>query len=275
MRLCLGSRGLRTKPMNKTYDDRVAASAEYVRSKIRTQPKIGVILGSGLGDFGNLLVDKLTLDTHDIPQYPISSVEGHAGKILFGTITSGSRTSAELMVFQGRIHFYECNDARTVVFPIEIAHRLGVTTMIVTNAAGGVNPEFVPGDLMFINDYMNLSFENPLFGNGTDEIRVGGIPAPLPRLAEYRLDTALSRGIDGVILVGCKYGDDYQCHFTEGSESAQRRLENVKETLQRLQLPERLQLTQLAMDEWDKLPALFDTFVNRMGELGPNPYKGF
>jgi quinone-modifying oxidoreductase subunit QmoB len=86
---------------------------------------------------------------------------------------------------------------------------------------------------------------------------------------------ALSRGIDGVILVGCKYGDDYQCHFTKGSELAQKRLENVKETLQRLQLePERLQLTQLAIDEWDKLPALFDGFVNRMRELGPNPYKG-
>ncbi len=87
---------------------------------------------------------------------------------------------------------------------------------------------------------------------------------------------ALSRGIDGVILVGCKYGDDYQCHFTKGSELAARRLENVKETLQRLQLePERLQLTQLAMDEWDKLPAIFDGFVERIRELGPNPYKGF
>ena len=87
---------------------------------------------------------------------------------------------------------------------------------------------------------------------------------------------ALSRGIDGVILVGCKYGDDYQCHFTKGSELAQQRLQNVKETLQRLQLePERLQLTQLAIDEWDKLPALFDGFVERMRELGPNPYKGF
>ncbi len=87
---------------------------------------------------------------------------------------------------------------------------------------------------------------------------------------------ALSRGIDGVILVGCKYGDDYQCHFTKGSELAAKRLENVKETLQRLQLePERLQLTQLAIDEWDKLPALFDGFVERMRELGPNPYKGF
>ena len=87
---------------------------------------------------------------------------------------------------------------------------------------------------------------------------------------------ALSRGIDGVILVGCKYGDDYQCHFTKGSELAQRRLENVKETLTRLQLEsERLQLTQLAIDEWDKLPLIFDQFVGRMRELGPNPYKGF
>jgi len=87
---------------------------------------------------------------------------------------------------------------------------------------------------------------------------------------------ALSRGIDGVIMVGCKYGDDYQCHFTKGSELAQRRLENVKETLQRLQLePERLQLNQLAMNEWDRLPEIFDSFMERIRELGPNPYKGF
>jgi quinone-modifying oxidoreductase subunit QmoB len=87
---------------------------------------------------------------------------------------------------------------------------------------------------------------------------------------------ALSRGIDGVIIVGCKYGDDYQCHFTKGSELAQRRLENVKETLQRLQLePERLQLNQISMNEWDKLPEIFDSFAERIRELGPNPYKGF
>ncbi|HTQ57114.1 MAG TPA: FAD-dependent oxidoreductase [Bryobacteraceae bacterium] len=87
---------------------------------------------------------------------------------------------------------------------------------------------------------------------------------------------ALSRGIDGVMLIGCKYGDDYQCHFTKGSELAARRLENVKETLQRLQLePERLQLTELAINEWDKLPVLFDSFMERIRKLGPNPYKGF
>jgi quinone-modifying oxidoreductase subunit QmoB len=87
---------------------------------------------------------------------------------------------------------------------------------------------------------------------------------------------ALSGGIDGLLLVGCKYGDDYQCHFMQGSELANRRLENVKETLQRLQLEsERIQLTQLAINEYDKLPVLIDSFMARIRELGPNPYKGF
>ncbi len=86
---------------------------------------------------------------------------------------------------------------------------------------------------------------------------------------------ALSRGIDGVMLIGCKYGDDYQCHFVRGSELANRRLENVKETLERLQLEsERLHLTQLAINEFEKLPALIDGFVGRLREIGPNPYKG-
>jgi len=87
---------------------------------------------------------------------------------------------------------------------------------------------------------------------------------------------ALSRGIDGVMLIGCKYGDDYQCHFIKGSELASRRLENVKETLQRLQLePERLQTSQLAISEWGMLPSMFNEFVGKIREMGPNPYKGF
>ncbi len=87
---------------------------------------------------------------------------------------------------------------------------------------------------------------------------------------------ALSRGIDGVMLMGCKFGDDYQCHFLRGSELANRRLENVKDTLSRLQLePERIQLVQLAIDECARLPKVIDDFVGRLRELGPNPYKGF
>jgi quinone-modifying oxidoreductase subunit QmoB len=86
---------------------------------------------------------------------------------------------------------------------------------------------------------------------------------------------ALARGIDGVMLVGCKYGDDYQCHFIRGSELASRRLENVKETLQRLRLESgRLELTELAIHEYGKLPALINGFMERIREMGPNPYKG-
>ena len=87
---------------------------------------------------------------------------------------------------------------------------------------------------------------------------------------------ALSRGIDGVMLMGCKYGEDYQCHFAKGSEIAHRRLENVKETLQRLQLePERVEVSQISIDECDKVPEMINTFMERIRELGPNPYKGF
>jgi purine-nucleoside phosphorylase len=157
--------------MTKDYDDRIAASVEYIMGKIRSSPKIAVILGSGLGNFGEMLADKTSIDTQDIPHYPVSSVEGHAGRLLFGKIKSDNQSSSDLMVFQGRIHFYESNDATTVAYPIEVAHRIGIEKIIITNAAGGVNEQFMPGDLMFIKDYMNLSFENPLVGSVSDKAR--------------------------------------------------------------------------------------------------------
>ena len=162
--------------MNVDYQSHINASVEYIKSKISTQPAIGVVLGSGLGDFGNQLIDKVSIDTKNIPHYPISSVEGHAGKILFGKIRLGSGTSADLMVFQGRIHFYESNDNDIVVYPIEVAHRIGIKTIIVTNAAGGINPQLSPGDLMFIKDYINATFESPLIGRKTNEIGRGRSP---------------------------------------------------------------------------------------------------
>ena len=154
----------------KHFDDHINASVEYVAAHIGTKPAIAVILGSGLGDFATILDSPTVIDSKDIPHYPLSSVEGHAGKIHFGKVRSGGKISAELIVFQGRIHFYESNDTDIVVYPVELAHRLGVTRLIVTNAAGGVNRQFMPGDLMFIKDYMNLSFENPLFGRLSAEL---------------------------------------------------------------------------------------------------------
>jgi len=157
--------------MNNELDDRIAASVQHIKSNIDVHPTVGVILGSGLGDFGEMLVDKTSIDTKDIPHYPVSSVEGHAGRLLFGKIKSANQSSSDLMVFQGRIHFYESNDARTVAYPIEVAHGIGIKRIIITNAAGGVSRQLMPGDLMFIKDYMNLSFENPLNGYVSDEVR--------------------------------------------------------------------------------------------------------
>jgi len=139
-------------------------SADYVAGKMNARPKAAVILGSGLGNFASLLSESRVLSAGEVPHYPLSTVEGHAGKILAGTIQSGKNASPELLVFQGRTHFYESNDLDVVVYPIELAHALGVSDLVVTNAAGGVNRDFKPGDLMLITDYINLSFENPLSG---------------------------------------------------------------------------------------------------------------
>jgi len=87
---------------------------------------------------------------------------------------------------------------------------------------------------------------------------------------------ALSKGIDGILLIGCKYGEDYQCHFIRGSELANRRMENVGETLQRLMLEkERVQVVEVSINEWDKIPEIINSFVNQIMEIGANPYKGF
>jgi purine-nucleoside phosphorylase len=146
--------------MNKNLSESVA----YIQSHTQAIPKIALILGSGLGDFGSQLSNTTVIDAHDIPHYPTSSVQGHAGRLLFGTLERGGRTSAQLIVFQGRVHFYECADLDKVVYAIRVARALGAEKLIVTNAAGGINPLFEPGDLMFIRDYLNFTGENPFRG---------------------------------------------------------------------------------------------------------------
>jgi len=139
-------------------------SISYLQSKISAKPKIAVVLGSGLGDFAKQIKNPITIHTSEIPHYPVSTVPGHAGKIIFGKLENGGRQSVELIVFQGRVHLYESNDIQKVVYPIRIAAELGSEQLIVTNAAGGVNRNFESGTLMFIRDYINLTGENPLIG---------------------------------------------------------------------------------------------------------------
>ncbi|MBM4166462.1 MAG: purine-nucleoside phosphorylase [Ignavibacteria bacterium] len=135
----------------------VKESSAFIKSKTKLRPTIAIILGSGLGDFGDGLKNKTVIDTSTIPHYPVSTVEGHKGKLIFGKLKN-----IPLLAFQGRIHFYESGNLEKVLYPIHIAHALGIQTLIVTNAAGGINKNFTQGNLMLLTDHINLTFLNPL-----------------------------------------------------------------------------------------------------------------
>lgn len=128
---------------------------------------LAIILGSGLGAFADAFADAKSVSTSDLPGYPVSTVPGHAGKIIVGHI-SGKR----VLAFQGRIHQYEGYEPGQVVIPVRLAHALGAKILIVTNASGAFNRRFSPGDLLLIDDHINLQFRNPLRGpNHTGEER--------------------------------------------------------------------------------------------------------
>ena len=134
------------------------AAVDSVASRIPSPPSIALILGSGLGEFANELEGRLAIESHEIPNYPHSSVQGHSGRLIFGTISSEKKRSPQLLVFQGRIHFYEHGELPPVAFPVRLARRLGATSLIVTNAAGGINRSLCPGDFMLLSDFISLTF---------------------------------------------------------------------------------------------------------------------
>lgn len=123
-------------------------------------PKCGIILGSGLGDFADTFDAELKIPTAEIPHYPKSTVEGHSGYLVFG-----AHEGIPLMAVQGRTHFYEGYSMREVAFAVRIMQELSIELLIVTNAAGGVNTSFKPGNLMLITDHVNFLFDNPLTGS--------------------------------------------------------------------------------------------------------------
>ncbi|PKL12139.1 MAG: purine-nucleoside phosphorylase [Spirochaetae bacterium HGW-Spirochaetae-8] len=135
-------------------------SAAYVRSRVGTEPiEIGMILGSGLGELANEVEDAVVVPYHDIPYFPVSTVPGHAGRLVIGRL-EGRR----VLVMQGRFHFYEGYSMETVVFPVRVMRLLGIMNLLVTNAAGCVNTAWNPGDLMIISDHIKLIADNPLRG---------------------------------------------------------------------------------------------------------------
>ena len=147
--------------------NQVGEAFRHIRKLTDFRPAIALVLGSGLGSFANNVSARYAIDSAAIPNYPVSSVQGHAGKIIFGTIEESGRTSIPLLLFQGRVHYYESGRVDQVVFSIELAHKLGAKTLLVTNAAGGINSNFQAGQLMLIKDCLNLAMKYPLTASAT------------------------------------------------------------------------------------------------------------
>ncbi len=134
-------------------------SLKYIRAKTDFEPKLGIILGSGLGVFADMLDSVQKIPTSEIPHYPKSTVEGHAGNFVFG-----KWKDIPVLAIQGRTHYYEGYPIEKVTYFVRILAKLGIKVLIVTNASGGVNPDLTPGDLMLITDQINGMFRNPLIG---------------------------------------------------------------------------------------------------------------
>lgn len=143
----------------------IKQTADYIRSKAGEVPETAIILGTGLGALVDHITDKKYLPYKEIPNFPVSTVEGHSGNLIFGRL--GSR---QVIAMQGRFHYYEGYDMKQVTFPIRVMKELGVKTLFVSNAAGGMNKEFKVGDVMIITDHINLFPENPLRGKNHDEL---------------------------------------------------------------------------------------------------------
>lgn len=143
--------------------EQIDETVSAVRQRTHYQPSIAVILGSGLAPLADGVLNPDTISSAELPNWPKPTVDGHAGRLVFGQLEN-----QVVLVLQGRVHFYEGYSMSQVTFPVRVMQRLGIEILIVTNAAGAVNPDFTPGDLMLINDQLNLLNINPLIGPNLD-----------------------------------------------------------------------------------------------------------
>lgn len=144
---------------------RIMACVECIQKKVNFHPKVALVLGSGLGDYGDNIDIRYRVDYAEIDNFPISTVEGHQGRFLFGYIKD-----VPVVVMQGRIHYYEGYSMSDVVLPIRLMHLMGAEILMLTNSSGGLNPDFVPGDLMMITDQISTFVPSPLIGKNIDEL---------------------------------------------------------------------------------------------------------
>jgi purine-nucleoside phosphorylase len=143
----------------------IAESLEFIRTKTNATPAIGIILGTGLGGLVKEIKQDAVIDYATIPHFPVSTVESHRGKLIFGTLAG-----KKIVAMQGRFHLYEGYNLKQVTFPVRVMKFLGVKSILVSNAAGALNPLFKKGDVMLISDHINLLGDNPLIGPNDDDI---------------------------------------------------------------------------------------------------------
>lgn len=144
---------------NRNMYEKIQETATWLKGKMPSQPTTAIILGTGLGRLTEEIDITLSIDYQDIPNFPVSTVEGHSGRLIFGKL--GNK---DILAMQGRFHYYEGYSMKEVTFPIRVMYELGIRTLFVSNASGGTNPDFAIGDLMIITDHINLFPEHPLRG---------------------------------------------------------------------------------------------------------------
>ena len=140
-------------------------AVDYIQSKYAASPSVGIVLGSGLGSFAGEIEAECSIPYEDIPHFPVSTVKGHSGRLIFGNLCG-----KKVVAMAGRFHFYEGYTPQEVVFPIRVLKFLGIQTLVISNAAGGINRNFKVGDLMIIKDHISMLTHNPLIGKNEDSL---------------------------------------------------------------------------------------------------------
>lgn len=144
---------------------KIDETARYLMSAQKTNPKIGIILGTGLGGLVKEIDIEKVIPYEEIPNFPVSTVEGHKGQLIFGKIKG-----KPVLAMQGRFHYYEGYNMKEVTFPVRVMHQMGITHLVVSNASGGLNPDYKVGDIMIIDDHINMFGDNPLVGKNIAEL---------------------------------------------------------------------------------------------------------
>ncbi len=184
--------------------DRIQESTHAIRERLSAEPRIGIILGTGLGALADEIEVETAISYEDIPHFPVPTVESHSGSLLFGTLEGQA-----VVAMQGRFHLYEGHDVRDVVLPVRVMGSLGVETLVVSGAVGGMHPLWEPGDLVVLDDHINFLGDNPLVGENIDELgpRFPDMSEPYDRAlqqvtmrAALELSIPLRRGVYAAVV---------------------------------------------------------------------------